>query len=143
MKLMNAKRIPLVSFLLIHDDCVLAEVRKKSNDIGAGAIWLPGGHVDEDESDEAAFKRELKEELNLTPTQFLDLVKLPWEHDGKSYTIHYFLVTQWEGTMQNNEAEKLIWVHPSNINQLNEKVDQKAFKHALKISQRKPVKKCF
>jgi mutator protein MutT len=116
--------IPLVAFIVLKNTAFLAEVRKKTDDLGAGKIWIPGGHVEPSESVEQAFKRELFEELGIIPTRYTFLCKLPWENKGKQYNIHYFLCTVWSGELKNNEAEKTIWINPSEVNKLSEDVDR-------------------
>src|SRR3989338_6404655 len=128
---MNSSPVQLVSFLLIKEKAVLAEVRKSSDNFGAGAVWLPGGHVEKGESTLDAFVRELNEELGVVPIDYFELIQSPFVKDHKKYTIHYYAVTKWLGNIVNKEAAQLVWVSEKEVQKLSEAVDQKAFKKAL------------
>ncbi|MDO8537270.1 MAG: NUDIX domain-containing protein [archaeon] len=123
----------LVAFLLFDDWKILAEVRKSTDDFGAGAVWIPGGHIEENETSEQAMFREMKEELGITPLKFFALCKLPWKKDNKDYSIDYFVCTEWAGEIKNKEASQLIWISENEINKLDEEVDKKAFTKCLKF----------
>ncbi|MFA5357521.1 MAG: NUDIX domain-containing protein [archaeon] len=130
----------LIAIVLIKNRSVLAEVRKANDDFGAGAIWIPGGHVEEGETEEQAFIREADEEMRIKPVEYSLLCILPWEKDGKNYTIYYYLCTKWKGKIKNKEASKLIWIKENEASKLDadtktgkldEDVDRTAFKRAL------------
>ena len=78
-------------------------------------VWdLFGGHCEKHETPEQALVRELKEELNITVVKYsflLTLDEMQPELYGE-YKYHIFLVTKWEGTMQNvsiQEHSQIKW----------------------------------
>ncbi|MDO8538316.1 MAG: NUDIX domain-containing protein [archaeon] len=118
------KQTQLIAGYLIKGSKVLAEVRKKSDKFGAGAIWIPGGHIEKNETPKQAFLREMKEELNIVPKKFSYYCKLPWKHNRKNYLVHYFVCIKWKGKIQNKEAAKLVWIGLKNLNKLSEQIDK-------------------
>jgi mutator protein MutT len=122
----------LVAMLMVKNKKLLAEVRKTKNDFGSGATWIPGGHVEKGETNEQAFHRELKEEMEIIPQTFFELCTLPWEHKGKKYSITFFVCSKWKGEIQNNEAANLIWINENEIEKLDEEVDREAYRMFLK-----------
>ena len=56
-----------IAFVLLRDNTVLAERRKLTKKVMPGAIALPGGHMEDDESPEDTLRRELQEELGIVP----------------------------------------------------------------------------
>jgi mutator protein MutT len=95
--------ISLVAFLLVKDKKVLMEIRKPTA-MGAGETWFPGGHVEAGETEEQALFRELKKELDVVPVNVRPLLRLPWNRDGKEYTIQYYVCFNWKGEIVNNES---------------------------------------
>lgn len=73
-------------------------VRKcsESKETDPGLITIPCGHIERGESLVQALFRELKEELNVTPTEYTFLCSL-YHPTTETQLIHYFVVTQWEG----------------------------------------------
>lgn len=126
---MNPKK--LVAVLIIKGRRILAEVRKADDNFGANAIWIPGGHVEENESEEQAMLREMKEELNIKPIKYVPLCKLPWEKDCKQYTVQYYVCTKWKGKIKNKEASQLMWINENEIDKLDEEVDRTALRKYL------------
>ena len=125
------RKIPLVAILLSKGKSILVEIRKKEEDFGAGATWIPGGHVEKGETEDQAILRECKEEFGIKLLDCKELCKLPWQKNKKQYTIQYYQCNKWAGKIKNLEAGKLIWVKPRETSKLSENVDRKAFKKFL------------
>lgn len=73
-------------------------------------VWdVPGGHCEPGERPEDALVRELREELDVTPTAWTHLATT---RDG-DVTLHLYRVTCWDGTPRNRQPEEhdaLAWV---------------------------------
>lgn len=64
-------------------------------------VWdVFGGHVEDGETTEEALVRELREELDITPTEFtyLESLNKNLAETNVSYTHHFFTVTAWSGS---------------------------------------------
>jgi 8-oxo-dGTP diphosphatase len=118
----------LIGAIIKKGDKVLVERRKDSDDFGGGELWVIGGHVEKDETEEDAFVREVKEELDIVPLEYKQVCVLPWVRDGKQYSVTYFAFDRWKGNIKNKEAEKLIWLSKKEINKLDVDIDKKALK---------------
>ncbi len=123
----------MVAVLFVSDKKILTEVRTKDNDFGAGATWLPGGHVENGESSKEALLREIEEEFCIKPVDYYWLCQKPWYKNNERYLIDYYVCTKWEGNMIAKEAEKLIWLTYSEIEKLDEDVDKAAFKEYIDL----------
>lgn len=82
-----------------------------------GTIALPGGHIDEDESDEQAARREFKEETGL---EIKNLIEFPGNYvqdkvtrkDGLiEFLFRVYLATEYSGELiLDSEEEQPFWV---------------------------------
>lgn len=101
--------IECVAALVLQEAAVLAEVRKVTKRVVPGAVALPGGHVEPGEGIEDALRRELLEELGITPLEVRYVCTL-LHRSAEFRRLHYFAVPRWEGRMANHEAASLRWV---------------------------------
>jgi len=131
MKLLNQPVAECVSFMLIRDGQILLEKRRLDKKGDPGKIAIPGGHIEPGETHQQALVRELKEELNLTAREFIHLCSL-YHPTHELQLLHYYVVEQWQGDMQVNEAETMLW---KNIND-NSGADLQADRIALNEFQR-------
>ncbi len=122
-----------VSFMLIKDSKILLETRAKAKETDPGAIAIPGGHMEQDESQQQALLRELKEELNVVPQSFVYLCSL-YHPTTELQLIHYYVVPKWKGEIECHEAELVDW-YPS----INSPVDTEVDRIALRELQRMKV----
>jgi mutator protein MutT len=101
--------VECISFMLIQDGRVLAEKRKPTKRVVPGAIALPGGHIEAQESPEEALYREIREEVALVPIETAYICTLL--HRAQEFRkLHYFAVTRWEGDIIPQEAESVTWI---------------------------------
>lgn len=84
----------------------------------AGGWTFPAGAIKEGESTEDAMLREMKEELDVVPTEFEEKCMLE-DIDPTSrelYKHHMFVVTKWKGKIKGcTEAEQTSWFMPTKI----------------------------
>lgn len=100
----------VVCGLLVRSGRVLLVHRNQLKRWAPNCWDLPGGHVEEGESDVMALVRELKEELgiNASESQLQCVAQL----HGDSYDLRIFSVSDWSGTVKNratDEHDDLNW----------------------------------
>lgn len=93
-----------VGALPIRDGRVLLGRRADHRDWLPGAWDLFGGHVEADESPEAALRRELAEELGIVPSRLRELGVLDAGDD--SWRLRVFAVDAWEGEPRNRQPDE-------------------------------------
>ncbi|HEY0905857.1 MAG TPA: Nudix family hydrolase [Methylophilus sp.] len=88
----------------------------------AGWWEFPGGKIEQGESPAHALIREAQEELGITPTRFQPWIKrrydYPATHDAEAKTVllHFFFVTEWQGSLHPHEGQQFAWQHPQKLN---------------------------
>ena len=95
-------------FHYVDGDKILLEKRRKDKETDPGLITIPGGHIEDGETQVQALMREVKEELDVTPTNYQYLCSL-YHPTQELQLIHYFIVTNWDGEIQAHEAEGIEW----------------------------------
>jgi mutator protein MutT len=105
------KTVDVVVGIIFRDNKFLVERRKTDEKIDPGIICLPGGHVEPNENKEDAFRREMREELNIEIKESEFLKKDFWiASNGERQNVYYYLVTGYEGEPTSKTARELIWV---------------------------------
>lgn len=101
-----------VGALLIRGEEVLLG-RRAAHKTYPGHWDLVGGHVEPGESPEAALSRELREEIGVTPTEWVMLERYEFTDEGAASELLVFKVTSWSGepALANDEHIELRW-HP-------------------------------
>ena len=111
-----------VAFIVIRDNLMLLEKRKKTKRDYPGIWSFPGGYIELNESPEQALMREAHEELIITIQEYMYICTLQFDNNGLM-KIYYFVVTKWQGQLQPMEADILQWTSITNSSLLDFDVD--------------------
>ncbi|WP_159737675.1 NUDIX hydrolase [Vibrio atypicus] len=102
------KQRECVSFILLKDKQVLLEKRAIDKATDPGLITIPGGHIEQGETQLQALVRELDEELTIAPIQYHYLCSL-YHPTCELQLIHYYVISKWQGELTALEAETVQW----------------------------------
>jgi mutator protein MutT len=124
--------VECIVFMLMQDDQVLAEKRKRTKPVVPGAIAFPGGHIEARESPEEALYREVQEEVGIVPIEIAYVCTLL--HRSQEFRkLHYFAVTRWEGEIILQEAESVVWIPLNALETLDLDVDKIAVQEYRRV----------
>jgi mutator protein MutT len=121
-----------VSFILINDGKVLLEKRRDDREIDPGLIMIPGGHIEDGETEQQALERELLEELGVKATR-TDYVCTLIHTTREIQKIHYYLIRSWQGEIKTFEAESLFWHSVTDSTRLDIVPDRVALAEYLRL----------
>lgn len=103
------KRILVVAAVIRRADHIL--IARRADHQHQGGLWeFPGGKVEAGEALEDALVRELREELDITPTRFSPLIRIEHDYPDKSVCLDVWTVTAFEGEPRGKEGQPLAWV---------------------------------
>ena len=98
--------------LLVRDGRVLLCLRSATRAYYPGVWDLPGGHIEPGESDDAALRRELREELGIT---LPDIPGPPFARitdTASGFDLKLWVIRAWRGTPENlapGEHDRIGW----------------------------------
>ena len=116
----------IVALILEKDGLFLIEKRKATKSSDPGKLVFPGGHVHDDESLDEAINREAFEELNIKLIEPKLVYIADFDGPEEKQKLHWYWCKNFEGLIQNNEAEELIWIKPFESNKLTYQVSRDA-----------------
>jgi len=119
-------RQEIVSLILEKDGKLLVEKRKSSKPTSSGKCIFPGGKVEPGESLEEAMRREAREEFGIQLKQFELVMTKDFDGGGAPERVHWFACNDFDGEIQNNEAEELVWIDDAQLNMLSFDVSREA-----------------
>lgn len=100
---------PCVSFLLIRDNKILLEKRSLLKASDPGLVAIPGGHMEEGETQEQTLHREMDEELAIKALSSYYLCSLYHKATAELQLIHYYVIHDWQGEIKALEADEVFW----------------------------------
>ncbi|MDD2807609.1 MAG: NUDIX hydrolase [Patescibacteria group bacterium] len=109
--------ISQVAVLVRNNKCLVLEFSDRR-----GYWGLPGGRIDEKENGEAAFRREIKEELNLSDFEIIDLIDFDvwYSSSGKPYSgVAYLIKNDNDQISLSHEHSKMEWVAADDLDNYN------------------------
>ena len=113
------KRIKVVAGLIFRDGRLLACQRRES--AAFPLKWeFPGGKVEDGESDGAALRRELHEELGIVARDLKQVFH--HEHvypDGPAVSLRFFRILAHDGDMENRVFQRIKWVELAKLDGLD------------------------
>ena len=111
---MSGAAIDVAAAVIERDGRIL--LSRRPDAAHQGGKWeFPGGKLEAGETAEQALKRELEEELGITPTRFRPLITIAHDYPDKSVVLHVFRVTDWAGTPQGREGQAIRQVAKSEL----------------------------
>ena len=81
----------------------------------AGRWEFPGGKIDAGESEEAALRRELREELGVAVGKARPLVSLSHDYADRRIEIALWIVEDFSGEPSGLDGQRLKWVSPAKL----------------------------
>jgi 8-oxo-dGTP diphosphatase len=124
------KIIESVAFILIDNNKILVEKRSMDKRSDPGKIAVPSGGIEKNENQEEAMLREVKEELDVVAIEYKFIETVFYPNVEVDFNVHYFIVTKWEGSITNLEADKLLWINLAEQN-LDLSCDKEAIKKLI------------
>jgi 8-oxo-dGTP diphosphatase len=100
----------VVAALIVRDDLILICQRTRHQTMPLK--WeFPGGKIEPGETPDAALRRELEEELGILAAIGPEVAGLRHDYgNGAAVELHFFLVEQFQGAIQNRIFRDVRWV---------------------------------
>ncbi|MEN8205451.1 MAG: Nudix family hydrolase [Pseudomonadota bacterium] len=100
-----------VAAAAIFDDQRRVLLSKRPVHVHQGGLWeFPGGKLEEGESIEAGLRRELREELGITPAHARPLIRIAHDYPDKSVLLDVWRVERISGVPRGLEGQQIQWV---------------------------------
>ena len=105
--------------LIDRDGRILVTQRPEDKDF-AGLWEFPGGKIEFGETPEQAIVRELYEELSVEPCERCvePLTFTTHQQPRRSIVLLLYLCRQWDGFVQPMEGQKIKWLYPDDLNEV-------------------------
>jgi len=111
-------QIEVAAAIIIANQSVLIAQRPLNKH--KGGLWeFPGGKIESGESDLAALKREIAEEINLTIDEARLVEEIHYQYPEKEVVLKFFQVTQFYGDAKGLEGQPVRWVPIGDLEQFD------------------------
>ena len=101
---------------LIRDARGRILISRRAADAHQGGLWeFPGGKLEPDEPIRSGLRRELREELGITPNRMLPLLRIPFHYPDKHVLLDVWEVAGFNGEPRGREGQPLRWVEPDRL----------------------------
>ena len=101
--------VEVVAGIILKENKVFIALRLA--DQHQGGFWeFPGGKVESGEPLELALKRELQEEVGITPLSCQHFETLEHDYGDKQVRLHFYKVDDFSGTASGVEGQEVAWV---------------------------------
>lgn len=116
----DPERLHIVAAVLVRrDGRILATTRPEGRSM-AGRWEFPGGKLEPGESRWQGLRRELDEELGLTPLDGRPLIRLHHDYpNGPEVDLDVWRVSDWQGEPQAREGQRFDWFSPAALTDLD------------------------
>ncbi|MEF2230410.1 MAG: (deoxy)nucleoside triphosphate pyrophosphohydrolase [Pseudodesulfovibrio sp.] len=104
--------LDVVAGIIWRDGRYLAVERPEGASM-AGWWEFPGGKIEPGETREAALVRELREELAITPLEFVFWRELTHAYETVTVRLHFFHIHHYSGELRALENQRWVWVDPT------------------------------
>ena len=126
--------VNVVVGIIVKGNKFLVERRRMDKKIDPGIICLPAGHVDPDEKLDDALKREMMEELGITIKDWTFVCKNYYvASNGEKQHAYCYKITEYEGELQNNEAEEIFW--EEDLNNMTLDIDKETIRKMQQLKE--------
>ena len=94
-----------VHLILIRDGKILLQRRNNPNKHAYLKLGMPAGHLEPGENVNQAIEREIKEELDITLTDYELVQVMNLNGDTDVYDAYFYICNAYDGEIKNNEAD--------------------------------------
>ena len=100
-----------VAVAAIMDEQGRVLLSKRAAHVHQGGLWeFPGGKLEEGESIDEGLRRELHEELGITPTRARPLIRVAHDYPDKSVLLDVWRIDRINGIPRGREGQQVEWV---------------------------------
>lgn len=103
--------VDVAAAVILRADGAFLLARRPPGKVYAGWWEFPGGKVEPDERPEKALARELVEELGIRVRTAYPWITRVFMYEHATVRLHFFRVTDWEGSPQPREGQLIEWQH--------------------------------
>lgn len=108
---MRAGRIHIVVGVIFNSARDRILIARRPEYLSHGGFWeFPGGKRENGEGVEAALRRELREELNLTVERATPMFRIDHDYPEGGVTLDVWQIEEWSGDVHGREGQMIEWV---------------------------------